>query len=140
MQNKIRVNALCIILNNKRILALKGLDKTKGEEFLRLLGGGVDFGETSLIALKREFKEELGATIKDEKLLEVIENIFEYNGETMHEITFLYSAEIIENEYFESPKFKILDSEKEKYAEWVELDEVKEKGFKIYPTEAAKYI
>ena len=132
----IRINALCVIKNDNKILVSKGEDVVKGEAFLRLLGGGVEFGEKSLEALRRELQEELGATLKNEKLLSIIENIFEFNGDLMHEVTFLYSAEIVEGYFFESDKFKILDSEKEKFAEWVSLDDIKEKGIKVYPERA----
>lgn len=136
----IRINALCIIKNDNKILVSKGEDVVKGEVFLRLLGGAVEFGEKSIDALKREFLEELGATLKNEKLLSVIENIFEFNGDLMHEITFLYYAEIVEDRFFESDKFKILDSEKEKFAEWVSLGEVKEREMKIYPERALDFL
>ena len=132
----IRINALCVIKNDNKILVSKGEDVVKGEAFLRLLGGSVEFGEKSLEALRRELQEELGATLKNEKLLSIIENIFEFNGDLMHEVTFLYSAEIVEGYFFESDKFKILDSEKEKFAEWVSLDDIKEKGIKVYPERA----
>ncbi len=134
-----RINALCIIKNDDKILVSRGYDEVENKNFARLLGGGVEFGEKALEALQREFKEELGATLKNEKLLSVIENIFEFNGEAGHEITFLYSAEIVEKEFFESDKFKILDSEKEKYAEWVNIEEIKN-GLIVYPKETISYL
>ncbi len=139
MQN-IRTNALAIIKKRGKLLALKGEDAAKNEIFLRLLGGGIEFGETSLVALHREFKEELGASLKDVRLLSVIENVFEFNGVPSHEITFLYSAEIVEDSINDVEKIKILDSKKEKYAEWFEIEKIKKENIAVYPKEAKEYL
>lgn len=58
----------------------------------RLVGGGVEFGETHREAIIREVDEELGAGILDLTHLGTIENIFRYNGELGHEIVALYSG------------------------------------------------
>ncbi len=136
----IRTNALAIIKDSGRILALKGEDGAKGEVFLRLLGGGIEFGETSLAALNREFKEELGVSLKNQNLLSVVENVFEFNGIPGHEITFLYSAEIIEDSIKNTSKIKVLDSENEKYAEWFEIKNIKEENIAVYPKEAKEFL
>ncbi len=78
--NKIRPNVLVIIEKNNKLLAQKGTDTITGEVFYRLLGGGIEFGESSHEALKREIVEELGAHILSEELLCVTENIFDYNN------------------------------------------------------------
>src|SRR3989338_2204793 len=93
-----RPNSLVLIFNNDKILLEKGEDKVKNLIFYRPLGGGIEFGETSITALKRELKEEIGATLKNEKFLTVIENIFEYNNEKFHEIVFLFKGEIVEEQ------------------------------------------
>lgn len=56
---------------------LEGTDSVTGETFHRLIGGGIEFGETAEAALRREFAEELGVTLGSVELLEVVENIFE---------------------------------------------------------------
>ena len=53
--NKIRPIVLGIAKRNNKILVGKGFDKVKNEVFYRALGGGIDLGETSSDALKREF-------------------------------------------------------------------------------------
>lgn len=58
----------------------------------RLVGGGVEFGETHREAIIREVYEELGAEIRELTHLGMIENIFRYNGELGHEIVALYSG------------------------------------------------
>ncbi len=62
--------------------------------FHRLIGGGVERGETHEEALRREVQEELQADIVDLTFLGVVENIFRYNGELGHEIVALYSGRL----------------------------------------------
>ncbi len=58
---QIRALVLGLIRKGDRILVAEGYDSVKQEFFYRSLGGGVEFGETSLEALKREFQEEIQA-------------------------------------------------------------------------------
>jgi len=106
-----RPNALVLIFNKlgDKLLAQKGEDKSTGLIFYRLFGGGIEFGETSLMAIRREIREELGFSIKNENLLKVIENVFEYNSKKNHEITFLYKGEISEEEFYKKKLIPILD-------------------------------
>lgn len=46
----------------------------------RLIGGGVELGETHRDAIVREVDEELGATIRDLSLLTAVESIFHIDG------------------------------------------------------------
>ena len=45
-QNSIRVKVMCLVTDGKRILAGKGRDNIKNEDFYRVLGGSLNFGET----------------------------------------------------------------------------------------------
>lgn len=136
---KIRPNALLIINKNGKLLAQKGYDEFTNQSFCRLLGGGIEFGEYSLIAMKREIKEELGANILNEKMLLVIENIFEFNNKKGHEITFLYSGDLAEENLYNQEKIKILD-EQDTYAEWINISDIKEGSVILYPKEAVNYL
>ena len=60
----------------------------------RLIGGGVDLGETHHDAIVREVDEELGAAIRDLAFLATLENIFRIDGVLGHEIVFLYSGRL----------------------------------------------
>jgi ADP-ribose pyrophosphatase YjhB (NUDIX family) len=128
----IRINSLALIKNDSRILVQTGYDKNKNQSFLRLLGGGVEFGETAEQALHREFTEELGCALQNVRFLQIYENIFEYQGEKKHEITFLFSADV-EEKITKVDKIKILDSKTEKYAEWVSVDVIKKEGVRVFP-------
>jgi ADP-ribose pyrophosphatase YjhB (NUDIX family) len=132
----IRAMALAIIKNDKgEVLVSPGLDKIKNEHFYRLLGGGVDFGETSEAALKREFQEELNAELTNCQLLGVVENIFTYDGLTGHEICFIYSADFVDAKMYEQSEFKIIDSQDEGKVIWLDLN--KKGDDLIYPDVSA---
>jgi 8-oxo-dGTP pyrophosphatase MutT (NUDIX family) len=74
--NQIRTLALGLIRDGDRTFLSEGYDPVKQQIFYRALGGGVDFGETSYDALKREFQEELQAELTNIKYLGCIENLF----------------------------------------------------------------
>jgi len=75
------------------VLASLGGDRSTGVEFCRAIGGGIDFGETSDLALRREFQEELGFDVEPTLLLGVMENLFEFEGMPGHEIVHVYAIE-----------------------------------------------
>ena len=60
---EIRPIVLGLAIKNGKLLVGEGYDKIKDQTFYRCLGGGIEFLEKSDEALKREFKEEIGAVI-----------------------------------------------------------------------------
>lgn len=140
INNQIRGLSVAIIKNNGRILVSPGYDKVKNQEFYRLLGGGIDFGESSLDALYREMKEELDAHLSDCKLLAAIENIFTFNGQPGHELCFVYEAEFGDKSLYEFEEFKILDSDDEGKVIWLDINEAKEGNYKIFPEGVINYL
>ena len=89
----IRNLAVGLPIRNGHILAQDGHDAVKGTVYLRAIGGGIEFGETSEAALRREFREELEIELGAVQLLGVIENIFEYEGVPGHEIVHVFGVE-----------------------------------------------
>jgi 8-oxo-dGTP pyrophosphatase MutT (NUDIX family) len=128
----IRVLTLAIIKNDKnQVLVSPGYDEIKQEVFYRLLGGGVEFGETSLEALHREFKEELNVELTNCQLLDVHENIFTFNNKPGHEIIFIYQADFANLDNYKIAEFRILDSNTDNKVIW--LDVSTGDGKIIYP-------
>ena len=58
------------------------------------VGGRVKFGESSQEAAIRELEEELNFNDIDLRLIGLIENYFEFNGNQVYEINFVYSGVI----------------------------------------------
>ena len=99
--NQIRPIALCIFRHNDQILVFEGHDPVKGETFYRPLGGGIEFGERSEDAVRRELKEELNVDIAGLKYLGTLENLFAFNGNSYHEVVLVYDGRLTESELYE---------------------------------------
>ena len=129
--DKIRSIALGLIRQGDKYLVFKAIEEATGEEFYRPLGGGIKFGEESYDALKREFLEEIDAKLNNLSLLNVLENVFEYENLLMHEIIFLYEAKLADGKFYKEKSIPINDSKMGRVAEWVERDELLSSNF--YP-------
>ena len=79
------------------------------EPFDRPLGGHVEFGEEAVDTARREILEELGEELGDVELLGVVENLFELDGTTGHEIVFVFSATFVDAAAYEVEERPILD-------------------------------
>ncbi|MEV8508128.1 NUDIX domain-containing protein [Actinoplanes sp. NPDC051475] len=97
----IRPIALAAVRRGDDLLVFEGHDATKGETFYRPLGGGIEFGEPAVEALRRELREELAAELSRVELLGVLENIFAAFGRQGHEIVFVYAADLAEPSLYE---------------------------------------
>lgn len=93
-----RIRNIAVGLPHKdgHVLALEGYDPVRDLRFYRAIGGGIEFGETAEIALRREFREELACELGAVTLLAVIENIFEHEGRPGHEIAHVFAVESAE--------------------------------------------
>jgi len=76
-----------------------------GEPFYRPPGGGVEFGEPSAEALRREFREEVGVELAAVSYLDTYEDVFTHEGRTHHELWRCYEAEIAEDWPYERDSF-----------------------------------
>lgn len=118
----IRPIVVGVIRRGNDVLAVKGYDKSKKQYFYRLLGGGIEFGETAEEALHREFLEELGVEIQNLRRLDVVENIFTYNNKPGHEIVFVYDAEFADKSLYEQDTLVFCEQgQAAPYAEWADM-------------------
>ena len=109
---EIRPIALGLATKNNKLLVGEGFDDVRNETFYRCLGGGIEFLEESSDALKREFKEEIGANIAVNDFLGIYENIFTYQGKKAHELILFYSIDISDEDFKEE---YIIDIDKRRF-------------------------
>ncbi len=130
----IRAIAICIFRNGNRILVGDAYDPTKDEVFYRPPGGRIEFGEPSVVALRREMKEELGVEISEPRLLGVLENLFTFDGEPGHEVVFVYDAKLHDTTLYESERWTGTESDGSKFnAIWLDLDSIGPETPPVYP-------
>ncbi|MEN9213919.1 MAG: NUDIX hydrolase [Gloeomargarita sp. DG02_4_bins_56] len=137
---QIRVLALGLIQQDDRVFLSEGYDPARQLTFYRALGGGVDFGEPSAVALEREFQEELQAQLKDIEYLGCLENIFTYNGQPGHEIIQLYRCRFADPRFYELESLEFQEGERRKIARWVPVERLLTGELTLYPTGFSCYL
>jgi len=105
----IRVIAICLFRRGDSILVTEGLDTSTNRRYARPLGGGVELGETSEQTIVREIREEIGAECCDLKLLGVLENLFELEGQQRHEVVFVYDGQFVDRSLYELTEIPLKD-------------------------------
>ncbi|MGB7272128.1 MAG: NUDIX hydrolase [Geitlerinemataceae cyanobacterium] len=130
---KIRVLALGIIRDDDRLFLSEGYDPVTEKSFYRVLGGGVDFGETSLDALKREFQEEIQADLKNIEYVSCLENIFTYKGKPKHEIIQLYRCDFVDSQLYQIDEILFTEGDRKKKALWIDFQRIKSGELRIVP-------
>ena len=133
-KQRIRVLALAVFRRGDEILVMEGYDPLKREPFYRPLGGGVEFGERVIDALHREMREELGAEIKDVRLLQVMENLFVFNGAPGHEIVWMHDAALVDPAFYARDEIVITEDGAGGRAVWKSLREFEQGRAILYPT------
>lgn len=133
--HRIRPIAICVFQHQNKILVFEAYDTVKNEVFYRPLGGSIEFGEHSSIAVKREIKEELGADICNLSFLGSIENIFECDGKPGHEFVQVYEADFSDPEFYQRESFDAFEDDgSELKVVWKEIKFFKNGKAPLYPT------
>lgn len=137
---RIRVLALGWITDGDRVFVAEGYDEVKHDYFYRALGGGVDFGETSVEALKREFQEEIQAELTQIEYLTCIENIFVCHGKPGHELIQLYRCDFADPKFYQIDKMDFSEGEDKHQALWVEIERFKSGELRLVPDVCLQYL
>lgn len=87
---KFTYRAAGVILHQDHLLCEYAMQ----DDFYFLPGGRCELGESSLTTIIREMQEELGLTVKVERLLWIIENFFEERGRLVHELGHYYLLQL----------------------------------------------
>jgi len=137
---KIRVIALGLVQLGDRLLVAPGEDPAKQRTFYRALGGGVEFGETSLVALQREFQEEIGADLTNIQYLGCLENIFTYGGKPMHEIIQLYRCDLADPRFYQMEQITVTEGTEQSIAIWIARDRFQTGELWLVPEACVDYL
>lgn len=137
---RIRVIVLGLISDGTRLFVGAGYDSVKQQAFYRALGGGVDFGETSVAALQREFQEEIQAELTNIEYLACIENLFTYEGKPGHELIQFYRCDFADPRFYQIDSVQVKDSTVEYTALWVECDRFKSGELRLVPKVCLQYL
>jgi 8-oxo-dGTP pyrophosphatase MutT (NUDIX family) len=138
--NQIRTLALGLIRDGDRTFLSEGYDPVKQQIFYRALGGGVDFGETSYDALKREFQEELQAELTNIKYLGCIENLFIFKGQQGHEIIQLYQCDFVDSKFYKLEQLEFTEGESKQTALWMNIEQCKSGEVHVVPEQFIEYL
>ena len=106
--------ARAVIIHEGAMLLCKPI----ADDYFFFPGGHVEFDEDSIVALKREIKEEVDGTITDTRFIGILENQFSQAGETKHEMNIVFEAKLGSSD--------IENMEDHIESRWVPLAEFKE--------------
>ncbi len=120
----IRPLALGVIRRGDDLLVFEGRDDVKGETYHRPLGGGIEFGETAVEALHREFREELEAELSGVEQIAVLENVFTFEDRPGHEIVFLFTADLVDKTFYERDEVGVVLDDDNARVHWLPLKDV----------------
>ena len=96
----IRPLALAVFRDGPRMLVEDNSAQDRRDYFYRSPGGGVEFGERAIDAVRREMREEFEAEIRDVRPLGTLENIFDYHGRPGHEVVFVFETRFVDASYY----------------------------------------
>lgn len=130
----VRAKAVAVCRNAGRVLVERGYDRLAESRFYRAIGGHIDFGERAAQTVVREWREEYGLTLRDVRLLGVLENVFTYEGRPGHEIVFAFEARVVEPEVYQRDEIEGTDPDGRRHeAVWVSLDDLATGGIPLSP-------
>lgn len=118
--NKFQYRAASIIIHNKKIL----LQKSTNDNVWFIPGGRVEFDEVAEITIEREMVEEFGVSIKDKKLIWIVENFIEFTDKKVHEIGLFFIVNLPENHSIYLQESEFTGIEDGFINQWVHMDEL----------------
>ncbi len=131
---------ICVFRRDNQILVREIYDKVEKTIVFRPLGGAINFGEYSQMAVMRHMTELLQMNIVNLQGLGMLENVYTYNGEKQHEIVFIYEAGFADYNTYDQDKIKITQGDYTFEAEWVGLAEFRSGDVSIVPEQLLDFL
>lgn len=125
----VRVGAI-LRHGNKVVIEISKLGKNSV-----IPGGRIKIGEKSSLALIREIEEEMGFKLKEESLtlIKTLENFFNFEGQNVHEIYFLYEYSLSKKEIEKINKLEINKDNSTTYFKFVNKNDIS--NYNLLPLE-----
>lgn len=144
-RNQVRVKALGLIRNGDRLFVAEGYHPDLQKHYYRALGGSIEFGETSLDALQREFQEEIQAELANIQYLGCIENLFTYAGQPCHELIQLYQCDFADPQFYQLDQLTFMEDPRDGInepiiARWIECDRFKTGDLWLVPEACLEFL
>jgi 8-oxo-dGTP pyrophosphatase MutT (NUDIX family) len=141
MQNdRIRTIVLGVVRDGDRLFVSEAYDSVKQSTYYRALGGGIEFGETSLDALKREFREEIQADLTNIQYLGCLENLFTCNGKPGHELVQLYCCDFVDSRFYEAKEVLVTEGNTTAIAYWIPIQKFESGELRLVPERCLDYL
>lgn len=134
-KQEVCVKAIGLPFRNNSLLAAEVLNDAGKCTGVRPLGGHVEFGENWRTTIVREFKEELNVNVSVESDEVVLENIYQHERHTGHEIVFAARVDLSPHDLVGDAFNFAEDNGLICTARWFEIETLDETdGPKLFPT------
>ncbi len=130
---KIKPKAMGIFAHEGRMLVMDCVDTVKQKPFYRLLGGHIEFGELAPETFRREMMEELGTKVEVFEQLDVVQNIFTFEGKPHHEVIFIHRVGFADPAYYTREDLRNIEPDKDEPFIWVPIPGILNGAVPLYP-------
>ncbi len=130
----IEVKAFCLIEHQGRWLMQEFFHPETHERYVRFLGGAIEKGEYARDAVIREIREELGSELEDIEFLTVCEHVFPFQGNTRHQVIFIFRGKLVKIALLEQEEILIKEFGKTWRAIWIDKQDIKEGKIPLRPS------
>ena len=130
-EERIRPIAICVCRDGERILVAEYQEQ--GRLYYRPLGGAIEFGEHGAEAVRREFREEIGADLSGVRYLGLLENIYAVDGQRAHQIVLVYDGRLSDPGMYAKTSLQGDELGEPFKAVWKRLDEFGPGKPPVYP-------
>lgn len=137
-----KAKALGIVYRGNEVL----LERKEGRHsrgsgtYYRPIGGTIELGEKSNYTIRREFFEELSIDVEVLRYIACIENIYEIEGITGHEVTQIYELSFKDVTLYQRETFKGFEDTQTISAKWVHIKDFCDGKELIYPQDLINFL